>query len=274
MSIYDEESGVGSATQFFGTTAPWAVDTTTGLTPEELIAQMSPGERTFVDPFGERGGVNWSYGDEYHKGMGGGKDIPPEGVTVGEGGNWLTRAIRDLVGAGGGKELLGKGLDLATSKAGLAGLMALLSYLDRQKGTTQGGGTTQAYAGPSKPLTRTMVEGKYGPIATYAAQGGLMQAYANGGKVQMEDGGFVMTKKAVDGAGGPRGIQSLVPGARPIRGPGTGTSDSIPATIQGRNGVTPAKVSNGEAYVPRAAVQQAGGPDRMYEIMRKLQRSA
>jgi len=59
-----------------------------------------------------------------------------------------------------------------------------------------------------------------------------------------------------------------------IRGPGTGTSDSIPATIQGRNGVTPAKVSNGEAYVPRRAVQEAGGPKRMYGLMSALERRA
>lgn len=189
-----------------------------------------------------------------------------------------SKALANIAASGNWADLLksigGAGKDLFTSKAGLAGLMALLSYLDRQKGSERGGGTTQAYAGPSKPLTRTMVPGKYGPIATYAAQGGLMQAYANGGKVQMEDGGFVMTKKAVDGAGGPRGLTSLIPGAEMIRGPGTGTSDSIPATIRGPNGITPAKVSNGEAYVPRAVVQQAGGPDRMYEIMRKLQRSA
>lgn len=172
------------------------------------------------------------------------------------------------------KSMAGKAKDFASSKAGMAGLLGLLSYLDRQKPEPRGGGTTEGYAGYSKPLTRTMVPGKYGPIATYAAQGGLMQAYANGGKVQMEDGGFVMTKKAVDGAGGPRGLMSLIPGSEMIRGPGTGTSDSIPATIQGPNGITPAKVSNGEAYVPRAVVQQAGGPDRMYEIMRKLQRSA
>lgn len=189
-----------------------------------------------------------------------------------------SKSLADIAASGNWTDLLksigGAGKDLLTSKTGLTGLLALLSYLDRQKGTERGGGTTQAYAGPSKPLNPQVVPGKYGSIRTYAANGGLMQAYANGGKVQMEDGGFVMTKKAVDGAGGPRGIQSLIPGARPIRGPGTGTSDSIPATIQGRNGVTPAKVSNGEAYVPRAAVQQAGGPDRMYEIMRKLQRSA
>jgi len=98
--------------------------------------------------------------------------------------------------------------------------------------------------------------------------------FAQGGPVQMEDGGFVLTKRAVDGAGGPRGIQQLVPGARMVRGPGTGTSDDIPAVINGRNGQTPARLSNGEAYVPKRFVQDQGGPQRMYALMNNLQRKA
>jgi len=101
-----------------------------------------------------------------------------------------------------------------------------------------------------------------------AAKGGIMHAYANGGKVvPMQDGGFVMTKRAVDGAGGPRGIQALVPQARMIRGPGHGTSDSIPAYIQGPNGRTPARVSNGEAYVP-----PGNDTRKLYALMKALER--
>lgn len=92
---------------------------------------------------------------------------------------------------------------------------------------------------------------------------------AQGGPVRMEDGAFVMTKRAVDGAGGPRGIQQLVPGARMIKGPGHGTSDSIPAYIQGRNGRTPARLSNGEAYVPPGR-----DTDKLYALMKSLERNA
>ena len=109
------------------------------------------------------------------------------------------------------------------------------------------------------------------------ATGGAVRSYARGGAVRpfpMQDGGFVMTKRAVDGAGGPRGLAQLLPSARMIRGPGTGTSDSIPATIQGRNGVTPAKVSNGESYVPPEGVEQAGGAQALYNLMNNLQRRA
>jgi hypothetical protein len=169
----------------------------------------------------------------------------------------LSRLGRSVLGLGG------KALDFATSDKGiLALLLAGLASGDRRP--AYGGGTRMAM--PVAPVPQRM-----------AAQGGLMQAYRQGGSVRpfpMQDGGFVMTKRAVDGAGGPRGIGALLPAVRPIRGPGTGTSDSIPATIRGRNGVTPAKVSNGEAYVPPQAVRQAGGAQQMYALMNRLQRRA
>jgi hypothetical protein len=106
----------------------------------------------------------------------------------------------------------------------------------------------------------------YGTLQpTYAAKGGEMRSVP-----QLEDGGFVLTKKAVDGMGGQREAAAGL-GAIPIRGPGTGTSDSIPTTI---DGVRPAKVSNGEAYVPRKRVKQAGGAKRLYALMRRAEQDA
>lgn len=207
-----------------------------------------------------------------------GRNYPTSESTQGPGGSPANASVdwQNQPWAKGLPDWAKSALGLASSKAGFTGLMALLSYLDRQKAAPQGGGTTMAYAGPSKPLTRTMTPGKYGPIATYAANGGIMHAYANGGKVQMEDGGFVMTKKAVDGAGGPQGIAQLIPGARMIGGPPdpTGRRDLTAAVIHGPNGTTPAKVSRGEAYVPKAVVDDQGGADKMYALMNSLQRSA
>jgi len=93
---------------------------------------------------------------------------------------------------------------------------------------------------------------------------------------QLEDGGFVLTKRAVDGMGkgsNERGQRAAAAGlgAIPIKGPGTGTSDSIPTSI---DGVRPAKVSNGEAYVPRKRVKQAGGAKRLYALMRQAEQDA
>lgn len=175
----------------------------------------------------------------------------------------ITKGLSGDVG-GGLKGLLGAGFDFAKSKAGMAALMALLAAMTRKKGTpAYGGGVAQAYVSPTSAPQQRIIQGPYGPIAQY---------YAGGGPVAMEDGGFVMTKRAVDGAGGPDGIRQLIPGARPIRGPGTGTSDSIPAYIEGKDGRTPAKVSNGEAYVPKDTVDRLGGAARMYAMMHKLQR--
>ena len=142
----------------------------------------------------------------------------------------------------------------------LALLAARKAMKDRPR--PSGGGTTMAYQGP-KSLERYVTTGPSGqPIMAYGR-------YAEGGPVKMEDGGFVMTKKAVDGAGGPQGLRSLMPEASMIRGPGTGTSDSIPAYIQGPNGRTPARVSNGEAYVPPGRDTRG-----LYALMKSLERKA
>lgn len=101
--------------------------------------------------------------------------------------------------------------------------------------------------------------------------------FAYGGSVPMlEEGGFVLTKKAVDGLGGgdnKRGQQVAKKnlGAKPIRGPGTGTSDSIRTSIAGKQ---PALVSNGEAYVPEKKVKQNGGAKAFYELMARAEKAA
>lgn len=192
--------------------------------------------------------------------------------SVGGSGSGFETLLRNIPGTlaryfggsgGGGRGGVGLG-------GGIAALLsALASRQDRQR--PSGGGVTQAYAGP-KQITRTMEQGAYGPIARYAANGGLMRAYAQGGAVKpfpMQDGGFVLTKRAVDGAGGPAGMQQRVPEAQPIVGPGHGTSDSIPAYIQGKHGRTPAAVSNGEMYVPPGRDTKG-----LYALMKSLERKA
>lgn len=142
-----------------------------------------------------------------------------------------------------------------------------------------GGGVATAYA-PKTRYVRTIEQSKYGPYAKHtrvprtAADGGIMHAYRHGGEVKpfpMQDGGFVMTKKAVDGAGGPQGLAALVPEARMIGGPPdpTGRKDLTPAYIQGSNGRTPARVSRGEAYVPPGRDTR-----QLYAMMRALERKA
>jgi len=180
-----------------------------------------------------------------------------------------------------------KALDFIKKNPGLiaGGGGAFLGYLD--KAPPSGGGVKTAYAGPKQQLTRTVTQGKYGPIAQHsvqAARGGIMQAYAQGGSVPirtgnqlMEDGGFVMTKRAVDGAGGPQGIRQVLPQAQLFHGPGDGSGrdDRIKTGIRARDGgVTPALVSKREMYVPRQGVEDAGGPRKVHAMMKRLERRA
>jgi hypothetical protein len=106
--------------------------------------------------------------------------------------------------------------------------------------------------------------------------GGLF-GFSEGGSVPtLENGGFVLTKKAVDGLGkgsNKKGqkVASRGLGAIPIRGKGTGTSDSIKTSIEGKR---PALVSNGEAYVPKDKVKRGGGAKKFYALMKKAERAA
>lgn len=107
-------------------------------------------------------------------------------------------------------------------------------------------------------------------------QGGLASLSRGSSVPQLEDGGFVLTKKAVDGLG--RGsnkkgqkVASRGLGAIPIKGPGTGTSDSIKTSIDGKR---PALVSNGEAYVPKKQVAKKGGAKAFYALMNKAEKAA
>ena len=251
-----DEYGIGDAQQFFG-----ADDYPM---PTNAQAYLGSGDQEGDYPMPTNAQAYLGSGDQE-----GDYPMPTNPQTPGAfGGTSWDKLLANL------KKMGGSAGNFATSNQGIMAILAALAaYADRQK--PSGGGVAQAYAG-AKPVTRTMTQGKYGPIARYAANGGLMQAYAQGGHVQMEDGGFVMTKKAVDGAGGPRGLASLVPGARMIGGPPdpTGRKDLTPAVINGRNGQTPAKVSRGEAYVPKRVVDENGGAKQMYALMNSLQRRA
>lgn len=191
----------------------------------------------------------------------------------------LLASLAKLFGYDTSQSLLDNLPNLLKNRAtwGITG--ALLAGLTKDRGAI-GGSNAPAWQRPSHVPKATVNQGRYGPYMTYeqptyAADGGLMHAYKDGGTVAMEDGGFVMTKRAVDGAGGPQGIRRLVPGARMIGGPPdpTGRKDLTPAYIQGPHGRAPAAVSRGEAYVPKRHVDANGGPDRMHQMMKALERS-
>jgi hypothetical protein len=133
--------------------------------------------------------------------------------------------------------------------------------------------TTPTTSGLSAPVaTPMMTEEELRRVASLSTP----MRMKDGGVPMLEDGGFVLTKKAVDGLGkgsNKKGQENARRGlgAIPIKGPGTGTSDSIKTSIEGKR---PALVSNGEAYVPKKQVAKRGGAKAFYALMKKAERAA
>lgn len=105
-----------------------------------------------------------------------------------------------------------------------------------------------------------------------------IQRLASGGLAGMhlEKGGFVVPADVVSALGNgssSAGLELLADrlGARPIKGPGDGMSDSIRTSIEGKQ---KAAVAREEAYVPRENVKQAGGAKRLYDMMDKVRSKA
>jgi hypothetical protein len=91
----------------------------------------------------------------------------------------------------------------------------------------------------------------------------------------LKDGGFVVPADVVSHLGNGStnaGLAALQKrhGARPIRGAGDGMSDSIKTTIEGRH---PARVADGEAYIPPEQVKRSGGAKNLYAMMDKVRKA-
>jgi hypothetical protein len=105
-----------------------------------------------------------------------------------------------------------------------------------------------------------------------------MQGFASGG-VALKDGAFVMDARTVSemGNGSSGAGQELLArhGGKPIRGPGDGVSDSIPARL----GKQPARVARDEVKFDPEAVRRIGGGNprkgaqRLYELMDKAHKA-
>jgi len=90
----------------------------------------------------------------------------------------------------------------------------------------------------------------------------------------LKDGGFVVPADVVSHLGNgstDAGLAALQKrhNARPIRGAGDGMSDSIKTTIDGRH---PARVADGEAYIPPEQVKRSGGAKKFYAMMDKVRK--
>lgn len=115
-------------------------------------------------------------------------------------------------------------------------------------------------------------EGEY----MYSQIGRPFMGYAEGGEVELADGAFVVDARTVSelGNGSSGAGQELLAkmGGRPVRGPGDGVSDSVPARI-GRD--QPARVARDEVVFDPEAVRRIGkgnekrGAQKLYAMMDK-----
>ena len=195
----------------------------------------------------------------------------------------------------------------ANTPNGLSSLLgnAITDPMGRTTGETQNGmggkggansmgrifGKMLHNANPSAPLTMqdyiNAAQRTYDPAAsirTGTMPGAIEQAQftnvnpqqpvaraAGGG---LKDGGFVVPADVVSHLGNgstDAGLTALQKrhGAQPIKGAGDGMSDSIKTTI---NGKQPARVADGEAYIPPEQVKRSGGAKKFYAMMDKVRK--
>ena len=108
----------------------------------------------------------------------------------------------------------------------------------------------------------------------------MQSGYARGGEVELADGAFVVDARTVSELGNGSsnaGIEILRRlGGRPVRGPGDGVSDSVPARI-GRD--QPARVARDEVVFSPEAVRRIGkgdgkrGAKKLYALMEKAHKA-
>ena len=146
--------------------------------------------------------------------------------------------------------------------------------IDLSKVMTQYAATTPASSTVPTPTSTTM---PYNYLPYYGGGRGERnptKLVASGGKVDMGDGSFVVDARTVSelGNGSSNAGMELLSrmGGQPVRGPGDGVSDSVPASIGGRQ---EARVARDEVIFPPAAVRRVGGGDekrgtqKLYSLM-------
>jgi hypothetical protein len=199
-------------------------------------------------------------------------------------GNQMAQILGSLAGGGGG----GQGDQMAQilgSLAGGGGAGGLSTAAQTQAQSSPEGQPTQAQAGGLGPFLTDMAKNPFVMATLFEAlqpKGSMMtplqqQQMATGERLPDYRGTAAPDFRY---GGANPSMQGYAMGGF-IEGPGTGTSDSIPATIYQNGGpVQKAMLSDGEFVMTADAVRGAGGGNRgagaakMYEMMNRLERRA
>jgi len=146
-------------------------------------------------------------------------------------------------------------------------MLALMAMMNKGGGSTGSGGTI-----PSLQANRSQLP--YGPAAGAAPArpgAGGTTYFSPTSYTQRAAGGGMMY-----GGGGLSDLGGYSDGGRLLKGPGDGVSDSIPATIGGKQ---PARLATGEFVVPARIVSELGngstdaGAQKLYAMMDRVQKA-
>jgi hypothetical protein len=147
-------------------------------------------------------------------------------------------------------------------------LLALMAMMNKGGGSSTGSGGTI----PSLQANRSQLP--YGPVAGAAPArpgAGGVNYFSPTTYTQKAAGGGMMY-----GGGGISDLGGYSDGGRLLKGPGDGVSDSIPATIGGKQ---PARLATGEFVVPARIVSELGngstdaGAQKLYAMMDRVQKA-
>ena len=146
-------------------------------------------------------------------------------------------------------------------------LLALMAMMNKGGGSSTGSGGKI----PSLQANRTQLP--YGAISGSQARPGAggVNYFSPTTYTQRAAGGGMMY-----GGGGISDLGGYSDGGRLLRGPGDGVSDSIPATIGGKQ---PARLATGEFVVPARVVSELGngsteaGAKKLYAMMDRVQKA-
>ena len=149
----------------------------------------------------------------------------------------------------------------------LLALLALMAMMNK------GGGGSSASSAVIPALTADRKQLPYGPASGSTARpgaGGVSYFSPTTYSKRAAGGGMMY------GGGGISDLGGYSDGGRLLRGPGDGVSDSIPATIGGKQ---PARLATGEFVVPARIVSELGngsteaGAQKLYSMMDRVQKA-
>ena len=142
-------------------------------------------------------------------------------------------------------------------------LLALMAMMNKGGGSSSSNATI-----PSLQANRTQLP--YGAPSARPGAGGV-NYFSPTSYTQKAAGGGMMY-----GGGGISNLGGYSDGGHLLKGPGDGVSDSIPATIGGKQ---PARLATGEFVVPARIVSELGngstdaGAQRLYAMMDRVQKA-